>query len=616
MLRRLILFAALTLGLAPGAQAQLSPLLDQGSVLRPSVSVDFENGKYGGGCNPIANCVTVTRASAVATDLTYFDLAGASFTTYAANTPRIKAGWGLLKEDNRTNFLLNSGVPATQTTGALANTLSWLWVNGPPGSSAALSNGTATGCVGTATQGFPVSFTPTAGTCTVTVSGSLNQFQLEQGAASPTSYIATAGATVARGTESIATAGNLATVLGAKQGFEVISTLGIQTGVLLNRNSGSTAIFAQVITSNGIRAFSNAAITAGPNITGLAGINSTGAPNKVATSWGGRGVSIAWNNGPTVRSGVPFTPLTPNLEIGGTGTTASINDFVRSIVAGNYQPSDASLRNGTTAWAPMFLGFQGDSITVGFGSSNPYPNQLMALLPRGQHAWPYKNSAVTGQGATTVVALWDSQTAPFIDHTIPNCTMFQMAGTNNISGGTAAATVEVSEKQMWALSKANHCYTIASTITIRTGSLAITAQAYEALRLQLNALIRADSAFYDGLNDVGADTHMGVPTEFTASITTTNMTVSAMISGTIQFGNSNAIFGPNIAANTSVTSQTSGTPGGVGVYVVSISQSAASGDVIEQPDLTYFQADGTHPTAAGDTIIAADAYTATAGILH
>ena len=61
---------------------------------------------------------------------------------------------------------------------------------------------------------------------------------------------------------------------------------------------------------------------------------------------------------------------------------------------------------------------------------------------------------------------------------------------------------------------------------------------------------------------------------FTGSITTTNLTVSAMTSGTIRLGM--ILTGTGVTAATHVVSQTSGTPGGVGVYVISPSQTVSS----------------------------------------
>lgn len=61
---------------------------------------------------------------------------------------------------------------------------------------------------------------------------------------------------------------------------------------------------------------------------------------------------------------------------------------------------------------------------------------------------------------------------------------------------------------------------------------------------------------------------------FTASITLTAMTVSAVTSGTIYPGMT--ITGTGVTAGTRIVSQTSGTDGGTGVYVVSVSQTVAS----------------------------------------
>ena len=65
---------------------------------------------------------------------------------------------------------------------------------------------------------------------------------------------------------------------------------------------------------------------------------------------------------------------------------------------------------------------------------------------------------------------------------------------------------------------------------------------------------------------------------FTAGITTTNMTVASVTSGTIYPGQT--ISGTGVTTGTKIVSQTSGTTGGAGVYVVSISQSVSSGTTI------------------------------------
>lgn len=155
-----------------------------------------------------ACALTVTRASS-GTSLLPTSAAGAAFTTYGNNVARLIPGSGVLIEESRTNFLLHSTAPATQTTGSLANGTYTLWYNGA--GTATMSAGTATGCgTGVASQGNSISFTTSgaAGTCVVTVAnaGASDSFQLElnPGAVSaPTSLIVTAGATAARAADNI-----------------------------------------------------------------------------------------------------------------------------------------------------------------------------------------------------------------------------------------------------------------------------------------------------------------------------------------------------------------------------------------------------------------------------
>ena len=145
--------------------------------------------------------ITWTRANANATTGTFLDPSGVSFSTVLANIPRISVANGLLVEGARTNLLLNSSAPVTQTTASLAIGSYALWVNGA--GSAMPSAGTAVGAgFAPATQGNPSSFTlSTAGTVTVTVTGALNRFQLEAGL-DASSYVPTAGTTLGRSVDS------------------------------------------------------------------------------------------------------------------------------------------------------------------------------------------------------------------------------------------------------------------------------------------------------------------------------------------------------------------------------------------------------------------------------
>jgi hypothetical protein len=140
--------------------------------------------------------ITFTRASTA----TYFNSAGV-MQTAAVNAPRwdydpaTLALRGLLIEEARTNVVLNSATLSTQsvTVTAQAYTLSFY------GTGTITKSGTATGAlVGTGVgQRVSQTFTPTAGSLTLTVTGSVTNAQLEAGAFA-TSYIPTTSAAVTR----------------------------------------------------------------------------------------------------------------------------------------------------------------------------------------------------------------------------------------------------------------------------------------------------------------------------------------------------------------------------------------------------------------------------------
>ena len=168
------------------------------SAVFSGVDFDFRGGVYSGGT--IGN-LTCSRAATSGSDLLYTDPMGRTPTTFGANALRITANRGLLVEEARTQFLANPTAPATQTTGSISiNTLLILWVNGP--GSAVLSSGTGTvvavsGTIQPAVHGRPAFYKMNStGNVVCTVTGTLNQFQLENdptGNGVPTSLITAAG---------------------------------------------------------------------------------------------------------------------------------------------------------------------------------------------------------------------------------------------------------------------------------------------------------------------------------------------------------------------------------------------------------------------------------------
>jgi hypothetical protein len=228
----------------------------------------------------------------------------------------------------RTNLLLNSGTPATQgvTVTAQSYTLSF---TGP--GSVALSGAYAGSLSGTGTgpaNRVSLTFTPTAGTLTVTPSGSVQNFQIEAGAsASP--YIPTTSAAVTRAAD-VAAVNTLSTLrFNAAAGTLYIEFASLHA---LDTSSNVSVVSLNDGTSNNrmqIRAKSNA--IAGVLVAGagdasrtVSGTYATGQALKVALAFSSAGSSEA-ANGVLNTAAVTVAPLAANkLQIcTGTGDTVS-----------------------------------------------------------------------------------------------------------------------------------------------------------------------------------------------------------------------------------------------------------------------------------------------------
>ena len=178
------------------------PLWDKAGT-RPSLDLQFADRRDLVDATTGSNLVDFTRASSgtyvgsdglivtAATDEARFD-----------HDPTTGESLGLLVEESRSNLLLNSATLATQnvTVTAVAHTLSFY------GTGTVTLSGTHSATV-VGTGAYPsratLTFTPTAGTLTVTVSGTVEYANLEidaggLGASFSTSYIPTEGSTVTR----------------------------------------------------------------------------------------------------------------------------------------------------------------------------------------------------------------------------------------------------------------------------------------------------------------------------------------------------------------------------------------------------------------------------------
>src|SRR4029077_15880586 len=272
---------------------------------QPSLSLDFTTGP------PLDPRITFTRASVG----TYFDVAG-TMQTATANTPRFDydpvthALRGLLIETQRINILLNSATLGTQSVAvtAQAYTLSFY------GTGTVTLSGVSTAGPLVGTGAFParvaLTFTPTAGTLTLTVTGSVLNAQLEAGAFA-TSYIPTTAAAVTRapdlGTMPTApwfnaTAGSAAAVItliswSQPSGNNNCCVFTFDDGAGNRQNAIDLIAFTNAATFMQ----ANAAVRVANVVTGslsYTNLNLTGVPvRKMAIAWGGPTVAQAGKGG-------------------------------------------------------------------------------------------------------------------------------------------------------------------------------------------------------------------------------------------------------------------------------------------------------------------------------
>lgn len=311
-----------------------------------TVDMDFANGRYFGGT--LASLVTAARASSK-TDLLPASASGFAYNTFLNNALAVTPGSGALIEEARTNVLLNSAAPATQTTASLAVGTYTLWVNGSGSATPSAGTATITGA-GTATNGVPDVFVVTvAGTVTITVAGALNAFQCELGAFG-TSFIPTAGAPATRAADSVALAGLAATTLQVTNGASVLAqagpsanaVAGIQADLLSLDNAVNHLL---VFLAGGGNTVSSRHTS---NVTAAFGVGSLLSPViKAAAAWS----QIAVTNSVVVNNGAVATgtlALSGSSNMLGSDAGGSFYDgYFQRLSAWNSRLTDATLKGLT-----------------------------------------------------------------------------------------------------------------------------------------------------------------------------------------------------------------------------------------------------------------------------
>lgn len=206
--------------------------------IRPTLDLNFA------GSQTVDPRITFTRNSTA----TYFDKFGV-MQTAGINQPRIDFNpatgecKGLLIEESRTNVLLNSATLSTQnvTTTAVAYTLSFYGTGSVTlsGASSGVLSGTG------ASDRVSVTFTPTDGTLTLTVSGTVTNAQLEVGSF-PTSYIPTTSSSVTRQADNASMTGsNFTSWYRQDEGtvFAEYTPIRASNGVIVGLDSSGTRRF-------------------------------------------------------------------------------------------------------------------------------------------------------------------------------------------------------------------------------------------------------------------------------------------------------------------------------------------------------------------------------------
>ena len=143
---------------------------------------------------------------------------------------------------------------------------------------------------------------------------------------------------------------------------------------------------------------------------------------------------------------------------------------------------------------------------------------------------------------------------------------------------------------------------LAALVAITSGNISLNIDGASFTNNSVNLTTANSYSGVAALLQTALQTNTPTLASFTGSITAKNMNVSAVASGVIVPGQT--VAGTGVTAGTTVVSQTSGTTGGIGVYVVSTSQTVASGALITQPaapTVTYDSVSQAFVVSSGST---------------
>lgn len=294
--------------------------------------------------------ITYTRAdcspsSTCATDSLITDAAGSSYSTYATNAPVIKSSAFYIYE-SRTNYLLNSAATATQTTGSLGTGTYQLWCTGTGSLTSTAGTATATGlgAIGCSTGSAQTVTVTVGGTLVITKTGSVDRFQLENGAY-PTSFIVTAGAATTRSADVAQITGAPLAALQGTQASVIVEGVSNVPNFVDNRDF----VFAgnEFVYTNGagdVQSFNGSSSLTDGNVT-------SSSINRFAFAFASSSRALV-SNGGTVATDTNNIAAVVNAYIGSnSGSGQFINGYVRSIALYNVALGSSYLQSKSVVGA-------------------------------------------------------------------------------------------------------------------------------------------------------------------------------------------------------------------------------------------------------------------------
>ncbi|WP_341743087.1 hypothetical protein [Azonexus hydrophilus] len=299
----------------------------------PTLGLDFTGQQYirMDAGEAFGDIITFTRASAA----TRFNASGV-LETVGNNVPRIDydpvtlACRGLLIEEQRTNMLLNSATLATQSVAVsgVAKTLTFTGTGSIAlsGAHTATLNGTG------ANNRVALTFTPSAGTLTLTVTGDVRNAQLEVGAFA-TSWIPTTGAQATRAAD-VVSINTLSPWYNQQEGTifaEASTAAGGSSRVVVCPSDGTLSNRMQIVinstTSNG--AISVAGAVQLDFHRGSSGSN--GDVQKCALAYKENASAVSVNNASLAEDTSCLIPAINRMNVGSYPNGSYLNGYIRKL---------------------------------------------------------------------------------------------------------------------------------------------------------------------------------------------------------------------------------------------------------------------------------------------